>query len=74
MARYDGRRFALLLTQTSQPGAVRFVERIRNVVAAEHFEEERGLRIGIASLPEEADAEHLMAAADAALERDLLGD
>jgi diguanylate cyclase (GGDEF)-like protein len=41
MARYDGRRFALLLTQTSQPGTVRFVERVRNAVAAEHLEEER---------------------------------
>jgi diguanylate cyclase (GGDEF)-like protein len=74
MARYDGRRFALLLTQTSQLGAVRFVERSRNALAAEHLEEERGLRVGIASLPEDADAEDLMSAADAALERGLRGD
>ena len=74
MARYDGSRFALLLAQTSQRGALRFVELVRNAVAAEYPEEERGLRVGIASLPEDGDAEHLMSAADAALERGLLGD
>ena len=73
IARYGGSRFAALLVETRRQGAFRFVQLVRNGVAAEYPPaDEIGLRVGIASLPEDgADAEQLLSAADAVLRRGL---
>jgi diguanylate cyclase (GGDEF)-like protein len=76
MARYDGSRFAVLLVGAPRESALRFVELVRNAVAAEHTRAERTrLRVGIASLPEDgADTEQLISAAEVAFRRGVPAD
>ena len=71
ICRYGGDEFAVLLVETSKPGARLYADRIRQVVARYPFS--HGLRVtasfGISSLPEDVApaADEMMRAADEAL-------
>jgi diguanylate cyclase (GGDEF)-like protein len=74
VARYGGEEFAILLPETSGPGAFAMAERIRDIIATHPLPiaAERTVAltvsIGTATYPEDADAEErLIAAADHAL-------
>jgi diguanylate cyclase (GGDEF)-like protein len=69
-ARYDGSRFAVLLVETQRQDALRFVDRVREAVAKSPHSGETRLKIGIASLPEDAVlAQELLSVADTSLRR-----
>jgi diguanylate cyclase (GGDEF)-like protein len=69
VTRYGGDEFAVLLVQTPKAGAVKYAERIRDVVGRHAFRHgPMTVSLGVASLPEDvADPADLLAAADRAL-------
>ena len=71
LARYDGSRFAALLVETPRQEALRFVDRARDAVTTGFSHAaEITLRIGIASLPDDAMlADELLSVADTSLRR-----
>jgi diguanylate cyclase (GGDEF)-like protein len=71
MARYDGSRFAALLVETPRQDALRFVDWAREVIVTRFpYATETVLKVGIASLPEDAAlAEELLSVADTSLRR-----
>lgn len=71
ICRYGGDEFAILLVETSKPGAWQYAERMRQAVADYPFSHGRRVTasFGVAGLPEDVDSsmEDLLRAADEAL-------